>query len=138
VSYLDALDHIHKLNAGTVATVALVLFFCLMQQIFLELPLLGYVFAPERTQDTVTRFRAWTGRSGRTAAVIAAGVIGVWLLARGIITLLGASARLAAGEHPTRASGSIHVSRALVLSSINGSRGVIPRNDLFAVLSRAP
>ncbi len=48
VSYLDALDHIHKLNPGTVPTVLLVIFFCMMQQILLELPLLGYVFAPTR------------------------------------------------------------------------------------------
>lgn len=88
VSYLDALDHIHKLNPGTVATVALVVFFCVMQQIFLELPLVGYLFAPERTQRAVDGFRAWMGRSGRTAAVIGAGVIGVWLTARGVITLL--------------------------------------------------
>src|SRR4249920_3839815 len=47
VSYLDALDHIHKLNPGTVPTVLLVVGFCLMQQILLELPLLGYVFAPD-------------------------------------------------------------------------------------------
>jgi Sap, sulfolipid-1-addressing protein len=88
VSYLDALDHIHKLNPGTVATVALVVFFCVMQQILLELPLVGYLFAPDRTQATVDRFRAWMGRSGRTAAVIGAAVIGVWLTARGVITLL--------------------------------------------------
>ncbi len=88
VSYLDALDHIHKLNPGTVATVVLVVFFCVMQQIFLELPLVGYLFAPDRTQATVDRFRAWMGRSGRTAAVIGAGAIGVWLTARGVITLL--------------------------------------------------
>jgi hypothetical protein len=88
VSYLDALDHIHKLNPGTVPTVLLVLGFCIIQQILLEVPLLGYVFAPERTQDTITRFRAWMGRSGRTAAVIGAAVIGVLLIARGVITLL--------------------------------------------------
>lgn len=88
VSYLDALDHIHKLNPGTVATVALVVFFCAMQQILLELPLLGYLFAPDRTQAAVSGFRSWMGRSGRSAAVIGATVIGVWLLARGIITLL--------------------------------------------------
>ena len=88
VSYLTALDKIHKLNPGTVPTVLLVIGFCLMQQILLEIPLLGYVFAPERTQDTITRFRAWMGRSGRTAAVIGAGVIGVLLLGRGVITLL--------------------------------------------------
>jgi len=88
VSYLDALDHIHKLNPGKVATVLLVVGFCLFQQILLEVPLLGYVFAPDRTQATVARFRAWMSRKGRPAAVIGATVIGVWLLARGLITLL--------------------------------------------------
>ena len=88
VSYLDALDHIHKLNPGTVPTVLLVIGFCLMQQILLEVPLLGYVFAPDRTQDTINRFRARMSRKGRPAAIIGAAVIGVILLARGLITLL--------------------------------------------------
>jgi hypothetical protein len=88
VSYLDALDHIHKLNPGTVATVLLVLFFCVMQQLLLELPLLGYLFAPQRTQDTVKRFRGWMASSGRTVAVIGGAVIGIWLITRGVITLL--------------------------------------------------
>jgi hypothetical protein len=88
VSYLTALDKINKLNPGTVPTVLLVVGFCLMQQILLEVPLLGYVFAPDRTRDTIARFRAWMGRKGRTAAVIGAGVIGVLLIGRGLITLL--------------------------------------------------
>ncbi len=88
VSYLAALDKIHKLNPGTIPTVLLVVGFCLMQQILLELPLLGYVFAPERTQDTVARFRSWIGRKGRSAVVIGATVIGLYLVARGVITLL--------------------------------------------------
>ena len=88
VSFLDALDHIHKLNPGNVATVLLVVGFCLMQQILLEIPLLGYLFAPESTADMVTRFKDWMGRKGRTAAVIGAAVIGVFLIVRGVITLL--------------------------------------------------
>ena len=88
VSYLDALDHIHKLNPGTVPTVLLVVGFCLLQQILLELPLLSYVFAPEGTQDRVSRFKAWIGRNGRTAVVIGATVIGLILIARGVIALL--------------------------------------------------
>ena len=88
VSYPDALDHINKLNPGTVATILLVVFFCLMQQILIEVPLLGYAFAPESTQDKVTRFKTWMARKGRTAAVIGAAVIGVVLIARGLITLL--------------------------------------------------
>jgi Sap-like sulfolipid-1-addressing protein len=88
VSYLAALDHISALDPGTVATVALVVFFCLMQQLLLELPLLGYAFAPERTQAAVTGFRAWIDRSGRRAAIVGAGVLGLVLIARGVITLL--------------------------------------------------
>src|SRR5947209_17273921 len=88
VSSLDALDHIHKLNPGTVPTVLLVIGFCLMQQILLEVPLLGYVFAPESTQIRVSRFKTWIGLKGRTAIVIGAAVIGAYLLVRGVITLL--------------------------------------------------
>ena len=79
VSYLTALDKIHHLDPGTVPTVLLVIGFCLMQQILLEIPLLGYIFAPDRTQDTVTRFKDWMARKGRSAAVIGAAVIGVLL-----------------------------------------------------------
>ncbi len=89
VSYLAALNHIAKLDPGTVPTVLLVVGFCLMQQLLLEAPLLGYAIAPDWTQDAVTRFRAWLGRSGRRAAVIGAAAIGALLLIRGLITLLG-------------------------------------------------
>jgi hypothetical protein len=89
LSYLDALDHMHKLDPGTVATVLLVVYFCIAQLLLLELPLLGYVFAPDRTQGAVSRFRESMGRGGRTAAVIGATVIGLWLFVSGILTLLG-------------------------------------------------
>jgi hypothetical protein len=51
-------------------------------------PPLGYVFAPDSTQERVTRFKAWMGRRGGTAAVIGAAVIGLILVARGLIALL--------------------------------------------------
>jgi hypothetical protein len=88
VSYLDALDHIHKLDPGTIPTILLVLYFCVAQLLLLELPLLGYVFAPDRTQQAVTDFKDGLGRRGRTAVVIGATVLGVWLVARGVIGLL--------------------------------------------------
>jgi Sap, sulfolipid-1-addressing protein len=89
VSYLTALNHMAKLDAGTVPTVLLVVGFCLVQQLLLELPLLGFAIAPERTQDAVTRFRAWLDRSGRGAATVGAAVIGILLLIRGLAGLLG-------------------------------------------------
>jgi len=88
VSYLTALDRMAKLDASSAELVLLVVGFCLIQQLLLEVPLLGYAFAPEKTQDRVTRFRAWLGRNGRRAGVYLAATIGVLLLARGLITLL--------------------------------------------------
>jgi hypothetical protein len=88
VSYLTALDRMAKLDAGTVETVALVVGFCLVQQLLLEVPLLGYVFAPERTQRAVVGFREWLARNGHRAGTIVAAVLGVLLLLRGLIELI--------------------------------------------------
>jgi hypothetical protein len=88
VSYLTALDRMAQLDASTAETVALVVVFCLIQQLLLEVPLLGYTIAPESTQDRVTRFRAWLGRNGRRAGIYFAATIGVLLVLRGLVTLV--------------------------------------------------
>jgi hypothetical protein len=88
VSYLTALDRMAKLDAATAATVALVIAFCLVQQLLLEVPLLGYALAPERTQRAVTDFREWLARNGRRAGTIGAAVLGGLLLLRGAIELI--------------------------------------------------
>lgn len=88
VSYLTALSRMAKLDASPVEIVLLVVTFCVIQLLLIELPLLGYAFAPDWTKDTVTRFRAWLSRNGRQAAVVGAGVIGGLLVLRGIIELI--------------------------------------------------
>ena len=88
VAYLSALHRISVLDAPVVPTVALVVAICLIQQLLLEVPLLGYVFAPEKTQELVKRFRAWLTRNGRRAALYGATAVGLILMARGIIELL--------------------------------------------------
>lgn len=88
VSYLAALDRMAKLDWAVAPTVLLVIAFCVMQQLLLELPLLGYAIAPDWTQDAVARFRDWLARNGRRAAANLAIAIGVLLLVRGVITLL--------------------------------------------------
>jgi Sap, sulfolipid-1-addressing protein len=88
-SYLAGLGHIDKLGAATVPTALLVVAFCLIQQLLLEVPLAGYLLDPERTQERVDRFRAWLGRNGRRGAVIAAAAIGLALIARGLFEVLG-------------------------------------------------
>jgi hypothetical protein len=88
VSYLAALDRIAKLDWAVAPTAAFVVVVCLMQQMLLELPLLGYAVAPDWTQDAVTRFRAWIGRSGLRVASYVALTLGGLLVLRGVITLL--------------------------------------------------
>ncbi len=84
VSYLNALDHIVRLNPPTAVIVALVLCFCLMQQILLELPLVASVFAPDQTQQVVVQTKAWLGRHGRPIGQTALAGIGILLVVRGL------------------------------------------------------
>jgi hypothetical protein len=88
VSYLTALDRMAKLDADAPELVLLVVVFCLIQQLLLEVPLLGYTFAPEKTQDRVARFRVWLGHNGRKSGVVLAATVGGLLVLRGVITLL--------------------------------------------------
>jgi hypothetical protein len=87
VSYLLAIDHIVKLDAGAAVSVLLVIGFCLFQLILIELPLLGYVFSPDRTRAAVHGFRAFLARRGRLAATIGAAIIGLVLILRGVLNL---------------------------------------------------
>jgi hypothetical protein len=88
VSYLSGLNHIHKLDAAALPTALLVIAFCLVQQLLLELPLAGYFVAPERTAEAVEGFRAWLARNGRQAGIIVAVVLGALVLIRGIAGLV--------------------------------------------------
>ena len=88
VSYLVALGRIDGLDAGPAPTALLVIAFCLIQQTLLEVPLIGYALAPERTQDAVNGFRAWLARNGRRAGIIVAAVLGALLIIRGLAGLV--------------------------------------------------
>jgi hypothetical protein len=87
-SYLVALNRLVHLDPGTGATVFLVLLFCVVQAIFLELPLIGYALSPERTEERVAAFRDWLARKGRQTAATGALVIGALLLLRGLLELV--------------------------------------------------
>ncbi|MGH2975847.1 MAG: GAP family protein [Solirubrobacterales bacterium] len=89
VSYLAGLGHIDRLDAGAPATVLLVIGFCLIQQLFLELPLIGYAVAPDWTQDAIDRFRAWLSSNGRRAGIFVAAALGALLVVRGLAGLVG-------------------------------------------------
>ena len=88
VSYLVAMDRIAQLGTPDVVTALIVIAFCIVQLALLEVPLLGYAFAPERTQRAVTGFREWLARNGRQAGVVVAAAIGGLLVLRGVIELI--------------------------------------------------
>jgi hypothetical protein len=88
VSYLAALHDLQQLGYGTVGEILVILGFNAMLLILLEIPLVGYFVAPERTVVEVQRFRSWLSRSGRRMAIIGLGAIGVFLVARGVIGYL--------------------------------------------------
>ena len=87
-SYLVGLDRIAHLDAGAPEAVLLVIAFCLIQLMLLELPLIGYAIAPEWTQDAVNRFREWISLNAVRVAGKIAIVIGVLLLVRGTLELI--------------------------------------------------
>lgn len=89
LAYLTGLSHIHKLDVAAVPTALLVIAFCLIQQLLLEIPLVSYFLAPEETAGRVERFRAWLSRNGRQAAIIGAGVLGSLVIVRGVVGLVG-------------------------------------------------
>jgi hypothetical protein len=88
VAYLSALNHIAELDPGVAPTILLVAYFCVMQMMLLELPLLGYVLAPQRTQDSVLRFKGWLTRRGPHFAAIGLAGLGGALILRGLLALL--------------------------------------------------
>jgi hypothetical protein len=87
-SYLAGLHQIAKENLSTTAIVLTVLGFNLIMLLLLEIPLLGYAIAPEKTATTVQRFSDWLSREGGRIALVLAVVIGIALVARGAVSLL--------------------------------------------------
>lgn len=87
-SYLIGLSHIAHKDAGTTATIGMIVGFNLIMLILLELPLLAYTLAPDWTPDAVNRFKAWFNRNSRVLGFRVALVIGALLIVKGLIELL--------------------------------------------------
>lgn len=83
--YLVALKDIAQGQQGFGRQLLAVVVFNLIMFLLAELPLLGYSFAPEETQDRVERLNAWLGRRARQIVIVVATTIGLYLVARGIV-----------------------------------------------------
>ncbi len=87
-TYITALYRIADENLADPLTVAVILAFNLIMLMLLEIPLLAYTIAPDWTPKAVERFKAALRERGRGWAVRGAAIVGILLIARGIVTLL--------------------------------------------------
>ena len=87
-SYLIGLNRIADHDAGTGASIAMVVGFNLIMLTLLELPLIGFAVAPDRTRVTVDRFKAWFAQNARRPASRVALIIGAPLIVKGLVYLV--------------------------------------------------
>jgi hypothetical protein len=80
-----ALKDIAALDYSATGTLAVIVGFYAVMFTFVEAPLLGYVFAPRRTETAVTTFNAWLVRNWRALAASALFVAGVAVIVRGAV-----------------------------------------------------
>jgi hypothetical protein len=83
-AYLIALKDIAAGHHSTGADVALILLFNVIMFLLAEIPLLGLLFAPERTNALVQRANAWASGHGREIAIGLSLFLGLFLIVRGI------------------------------------------------------
>ena len=83
-----AMKNISELDISDAETFGLIVVFNLIMFSLVEIPLAGFVVAPERTKGAATRFNEWLARNLRALAVGALTVVGVLELARGLIAAL--------------------------------------------------
>jgi len=87
-SYLAALIEIRKQNLGFAGDLLLVIVVTVIQFALLEVPLIGFALAPERTTTAIDRFKRWMARNGAEAIAIGLAVIGAALILLGALTLV--------------------------------------------------
>jgi Sap, sulfolipid-1-addressing protein len=88
-SYLAGLSEIHKLHYSTTATVLLVIGFNIVMMWLLEVPLVCFLVAPDWTPAAVERAKLWVRRHAHRVAVRGFAGLGVLLVIKGLIGLLG-------------------------------------------------
>jgi hypothetical protein len=88
-TYLAALEKIHDQGLSTSSTVLVVIAFNAIMFVLVEIPLAGYAVAPVPTRTTIGRLNEALSRNGGRIALVAAIVISVALLARGVVSLAG-------------------------------------------------
>ena len=86
-SYLASLTEISRQNFGTAVDVLVIIAVNVVMLVLLEVPLIAFAVAPERTPVAIDRFKGWIARHGARALTIALAVIGLALILRGVLSI---------------------------------------------------
>jgi hypothetical protein len=84
-AYLIALKDIAAAHKSTGTSVVLIVTFNLIMFAFAEIPWLGLMLAPQRTQQLVGRTDHWLSAQSRRIAMLVSAALGVFLIVRGIL-----------------------------------------------------
>jgi hypothetical protein len=82
-----ALRNIAAIGYSDAVKVLLVVGFYVCMFALVEVPLLGLLLAPERTEPSVRNLNDWLDRNGKRLAIDVLAVVGLFLLVRGIVQL---------------------------------------------------
>lgn len=85
--YLTALKDIAEGDHSAAAEVLLILAFNLIMFVLIEVPLLAYLLVPDRATAAVNSFNVWLRAHARGIAEVIAGVVGLYLVVRGVAAL---------------------------------------------------
>jgi MFS family permease len=91
-AYLIALKDIAAAHKSTASGVVLIVVFNLIMFALAEIPWLGVLLAPQRTQDLVGRTDHWLSANGRRIAMLVSAALGIFLIVRGVLNAFGANA----------------------------------------------
>jgi Sap, sulfolipid-1-addressing protein len=86
--YLAALKQIATGGHGTGTELALVLAFNAIMFLLVEIPLVGYLVSPDRTRAAVDGFNGWVRDHRREAIAAVAGMVGIYLMVKGLAEAL--------------------------------------------------
>lgn len=83
-----ALKDIAEMDAGNATKVVAIILFYVIMFAFVEVPIVAYLIAPERTTAAMNNFNAWHTENGRRRAVYVIAGVGLYLIVRGVVQLL--------------------------------------------------
>lgn len=85
--YIGAVKAIADANLSTTDELLDLIVVVVVMLWLIELPMLMLLVVPDRAADTLERINRWFARHGRTIAILAALVVGVYLIAKGVVHL---------------------------------------------------